>query len=170
MARRQWWLPWGPRTASLLPPPAGTVLTSHSGREGPREEPSLPSSLPSRVPRGLSGEQTEDHVASVGKALDPRGCVEVSLSALFIISEARFLVKPLLPLQQTLSLHTFAGKPGYASSNPEFLCGWETLAKSQGFSEFLCPTFGCKIEKESQRNPGSFATDDVEQGELGERA
>lgn len=124
MARRQWWLPWGPRTASLLPPPAGTVLTSHSGREGPREEPSLPSSLPGRVPRGLSGEQTEDHVASVGKALDPRGCVEVSLSALFIISEARFLVKPLLPLQQTLSRHTFAGKPGYASSNPEFLCGF----------------------------------------------
>lgn len=145
-------------------------MASCNGREGPREEPSLPSSLPSRVPRGLSGEQAEDHVASVGEHWTLGACVGVLLSARFLISQAPFLVKPLLPLQQTLGRHTFAGKPGYASSNPESLCGWETLAKSPGFSGFLCPTFGCKVEKERQRNPGSSATAGVEQGELGERA
>lgn len=83
-------------------------------------------------------------MASAWGALTQEGVLGESLSVLFLISEAHFLVKPLLPLQQTLSQHT--GKPGFASSNPESLCGWETLAKSQGFSGFLCPTFGCKIE------------------------
>lgn len=96
-------------------------------------------------------------------------CV-ITWSALFLISEAPFLVQPLRPLLQALSRHTSATRLGYTSSKPESLCGWETLAESQGPPGFLCPTFGCKVEKERQRNPESSATAGVPQGELVERA